>query len=64
MLTIVWNINDFHVINLFSKGIKYNAHRTVPDAAIPLGEWIKTQIGRTDRKLIIHADNARPHTAK
>jgi imidazoleglycerol phosphate dehydratase HisB len=64
MLTIVWNTNGFHVINFLSKGIKFNAHHSVPDAAIPLGEWFKTQIGRTDRKLIIRADNARPHTAK
>jgi imidazoleglycerol phosphate dehydratase HisB len=64
MLTIVWNTNGFHIINLLSKGIKFNAHHFVPDAAIPLGEWFKTQIGRTDRKLIIRADNACPHPAK
>jgi hypothetical protein len=30
----------------------------------PLSVWRGTQIGRTNRKLIVHADNARPHTAK
>jgi hypothetical protein len=64
MLTIVWNTNGFHVINLLSKEIKVNAHHSVPDAAIPLGKCFKTQIGITDRKLIIRADNARLHPVK
>jgi histone-lysine N-methyltransferase SETMAR len=29
-----------------------------------LSKWRRTQVGRTNRKLIVHADNARPHTAK
>jgi hypothetical protein len=29
----------------------------------PLSDWRKTQVGRTNRKLWIHADNARPHRA-
>jgi hypothetical protein len=48
----------------FSKGIKFNAHHSIPDAVIPLAEWRKTQIRRIDRKLIVDADNACPHTAK
>jgi hypothetical protein len=60
MLTTVWNTNGLHVIKLLSKGIKFNAHHSVPDAATPLGEWFKTQIGGTDRKLIIRADNVAP----
>jgi hypothetical protein len=30
----------------------------------PLSKWQKTQVGRTNRKLIVLADSARPHTAK
>jgi hypothetical protein len=29
-----------------------------------LSKWRRTQVGRTNRKLIGHVDNARPHTAK
>jgi hypothetical protein len=30
----------------------------------PLVEWRKTQVGGTDRKSLIHADNAHSHPAK
>jgi hypothetical protein len=29
----------------------------------PLSEWRRKEAGRAGRNLIIHADNARPHTA-
>jgi transposase InsO family protein len=64
ILTIVWNLNSFHVINVLSNWIKLNAEHYTTDVLIPLAEWRKTQIDRTDRKLIVHADNAPPHTAK
>jgi transposase len=31
---------------------------------VPLLEWPKTQIDGSDRKLIVHADDARLHTAR
>jgi hypothetical protein len=64
MLTIVWTPSGFHVTNGLSKGIKFNIHRCIIDVFISLAEWRKTQVGRTHRKLIVHADNARLHTAK
>jgi hypothetical protein len=63
-LTIVWNPNGFHVISVFSKGIKFNADHYTTDVSIPLAEWGKTQVGRTDRNLIIHAADARTHPLK
>jgi hypothetical protein len=30
----------------------------------PLSKWRRTQVGLTNRKLIVYADDARPHTAK
>jgi hypothetical protein len=63
-LTTVWNPNGFHIINGLSKGIKFNADHSITDVLILLAEWLKTQVGRTDRKLIVHADNACRYTAK
>jgi hypothetical protein len=63
MLRIVWNPNGFHSISVLSKEIKVNADHYVASVLILLAEWCKTQVGRTDRKLIVHADNARPGTA-
>jgi hypothetical protein len=59
-VTIIWNPNGFHMINVLSKGIKFNADHGITDVLIPLVEWRKTQVRRADRKLIIHADNASP----
>jgi hypothetical protein len=64
MLTIVWNPNGFHVIDVLPKGIKFNADHYITDAFIPWAEWRKTQVGRTDRNLIVHGDNAGLHTAE
>jgi hypothetical protein len=63
-LTIVLNPNGFPVINIFSKRIKFNADYYITGVPIPLAKWRKTQVGGTDRKLIVHADKARPHTAR
>jgi hypothetical protein len=50
MLTNVWNLNDFHVISVLSKGIKFNVDHCIADGYIPLGKWRKTQVGRTDAR--------------
>jgi hypothetical protein len=64
MVTIVWNPGDFHLVNILPKGFKINASYYVTQILGPLSKWRRTQVGRTNRKLIVHADNARPHTAK
>jgi hypothetical protein len=62
MSTNVWRSNGFHVINVLSKAVKFNADHYITDVLISLAEWHKTQVSRADRKLIVHAENARPHT--
>jgi hypothetical protein len=64
MFTIVWNPGDFHLINILPKGFKFNTSYYVTQILGPLSKWRRTQAGRTNRKLIVRADNARPHTAK
>jgi hypothetical protein len=64
MLTIVWNANGFHVISGLSKGIEFSADHCITDLLVSLAEWRKIQVGSMDQNLIVHPDNARPHTAK
>jgi transposase len=63
MLTIVWNLSGFHVINVLPKGFKFNASYYVTQTLDPLSKWRRIQVGR-NRKLIVHADNARSHLVK
>jgi hypothetical protein len=43
---------------------KFNTSYYATQILDPLSVWRGTQIGRTNQKLIVLADNARPHTAK
>jgi histone-lysine N-methyltransferase SETMAR len=64
MLTIVWNPGGFHLVNTLPKGFKFNMSCNVTQILDPLSKWRITQVGRTNRKLIVHADTGGPHTAK
>jgi histone-lysine N-methyltransferase SETMAR len=64
IFTIVWNPGDFHLVNILPKEFKFNASYYVTQIHDPLSKWRKTQVGRLNRKLIVHTDNARPHTAQ
>jgi hypothetical protein len=43
---------------------KFNAMHYVIEILSPLSEWRAVDAPESDRKLIVHADNARPHTAR
>jgi histone-lysine N-methyltransferase SETMAR len=62
MLTIVWNPHGFHLIKVLEKGRKFNAMNYVTEMRSPLSEWTASDATDSDRRLIIHAYNARPHT--
>jgi histone-lysine N-methyltransferase SETMAR len=64
MLTIVWNPTGFHLIDFLSRRAKFNGTHSVSNIPSLLAIWRETQMGKADRKLIVHSDNARPHTAK
>jgi hypothetical protein len=64
MPAIVWNPNGVHLIKVLPKGFKFNAGQYVPQILEPLSDWRRIHVGRTNRKLMVHADNAGPHTAK
>jgi hypothetical protein len=64
MLTFVWNPRRFHLIKVLEKGRKFNAGYYVAEILEPLSKWRSIETAGNERKVLVHADNARPHTAK
>jgi histone-lysine N-methyltransferase SETMAR len=64
MLTIVWNPHRLHLIEVLEKGRKFNAGYYIAEILEPLSQWRSIEAAGNERKLLVHADNARPHTAK
>jgi hypothetical protein len=64
VMAIAWNPTGFYRIVALSKGMKFNADYYIAQILGPLAEWRSNQVGGSDRRLHVHADNARPHTAK
>jgi histone-lysine N-methyltransferase SETMAR len=63
MLTIVWNPSGFHLINILPKEFKFNASFDITQILGLLSDWCRIHVGRTNRKLLVHVDNARPRIA-
>jgi hypothetical protein len=64
MVTIVWNPTELYRIVALPKGTKFNTDYYISHIFDPLAEWRRNQVGGSARTLHVHADNARPHTAK
>jgi histone-lysine N-methyltransferase SETMAR len=60
---IIWNPRGFHLIKILEKGSKFNTGHYVAEMLEPLSQWRSTEAGNK-RKSLVHADNARLHTAK
>jgi hypothetical protein len=46
------------------KRLQVNANYYVAEILDQLSEWLSVEAAGNERKLLVHADNARPHTAK
>jgi hypothetical protein len=64
MVTIVWNPRGFHLIKVPEKGRKFNAGYYIAEILKPLSQWRSIEAAGNEQKLLVHADNARPHSAK
>jgi hypothetical protein len=64
MLAIVWNPRGFCLIKVLEKGRKFNAGHYIAEILKPLSQWRSIEAAGNERKLLVHADNAHPHTAK
>jgi hypothetical protein len=60
MLTAVWNPHGFHVTKVLPRGCKWTSQYYI-DKILP--EFCALHIEGDQRKLVIHADNARPHVS-
>jgi histone-lysine N-methyltransferase SETMAR len=63
-LTIAWNPRGFHFIKVLKKGRKFNPGYYIVEILESLSQWRSIEAAGNERKLLVHADNARPHTAK
>jgi hypothetical protein len=61
MLTVVWNPYGFHLVSLLPKGQKWTSQCYI-DQILP--EICALRDVRDRRKLVVHADDTRPHVAK
>jgi hypothetical protein len=64
MLTIVWNPRGFHLIKVLEKDRKFNTGYYIAEILEPLFQRRSIEAAGNERKLLVYADNARPHTAK
>jgi histone-lysine N-methyltransferase SETMAR len=63
MLMIVLDATGSAVVTALDSGCKFNAGYSVSEVLTPLSEWWREYGGGNFGKLIVHADNARPHKA-
>jgi hypothetical protein len=61
MLTVAWNSNGFYLINGIPKGGKHSGRHHINNITTPICQRL---IPAYKRKLVIHPDNFRCHTAK
>jgi hypothetical protein len=61
ILTVLWNPHGFHLVSLMSKGQKWTSQHYI-DHILP--EICALRDARDRQKLVVYADNARPHLAK
>jgi hypothetical protein len=64
MITVVLNPSGFHVVSVFPNGLKFNTGYYTREILQEIKNWREPQGVGSARKLIVHADNARSHTAK
>jgi hypothetical protein len=64
MLMIIWNPHGFHLIKVLEKGRKFNARYYVAEILESSSQGRSIEATGNKRKLLVHADNVRPHTAK
>jgi hypothetical protein len=61
MLTVMWNPHGIHLVSLLPKGQKWTNQYYI-DHILP--EICALRDVRDRRKLVVYADNAKPHVAK
>jgi hypothetical protein len=61
---IICDPRGFHLIKVLDKGRRFNAGYYIAEILESLSQWRSIEAAGNERKLLVHADNVRPHTAK
>jgi hypothetical protein len=61
MLTVVWNTQNFHIVDVLPKGVTFDTDYYSEKI---LSEILRVYPVGSNHQLIVHADNAKPHTSK
>jgi hypothetical protein len=64
MPTIVWDPRGFHLIKVLENGRKFNAGYYIAEILEPSSQWRPIGEAGNERRGLVHAKNARLHTAK
>lgn len=64
MLTIFWNPEGFPLIDVLPEGTKFTAGYFIDKILSRILELYSPLIENNHRKITLHFDNARPHTAR
>lgn len=64
MLTVFWNPNGFALVKVLPDHMKFNAEYFINEILTELYEKTRTIPNKGYRKVVLHFDNARPHTAR
>jgi hypothetical protein len=64
MLTVMWTLSRFHVLEARPKSGKLNTDSCTNKNLVTISDWKRLSIGTESNKLWIHSDNARPSSAK
>jgi histone-lysine N-methyltransferase SETMAR len=61
---VLWGVTRFHVVKLLPKGDIFNACYCINEILSKIAFWREGQRGASNRKMIVHVDNARPHPVR
>ena len=64
MFTIFWNPNGFLIVKVLPKDVTFNEDYFINEILEPINKLTASMRNQTGKKLILHYDNARPHTSK
>ena len=60
----MWRPSGVLLVDMLQKGMKFNNQYMVSNILAPVCEILKSEISGSERKLILHMDNAKPHRGK
>ena len=64
MLTVFWNPEGFLVVDLLPEGMHFNSEYFINNILEKIFQIIAERRAECHRKVTLHFDNARPHTAR